>query len=149
MAFVDGDRATGSQAITFYMDITKSATPDYEVFCVNNLSEDFGIKVESWTDFCSNGFTSNQAVGYDMAWTGECVVTKGSPAHSFIKHSHSTVLANLNNIPVKVENELDMEAVTLKVTITSLSIVAESDSMIKFNFEFKPASGSPTVTPMV
>ena len=149
MSFVDGDRATAAQAITFEMDITKSATPAYETFCVNSLGEDFGIKTESWSDFCSNGFTSTQAVGYDMSWSGECVVTKGSAAHDFIKHSNTLTLSNLNNIPVRITNALDAEVVSTLITITSLSLTYNSDEMIKFSFEFKPSGGTPTVTPVV
>ena len=52
----DGDTASASKSVTLELDAFKDE--NWHVFCVNNLTETLSAIVESWQDFCSNGFQS-------------------------------------------------------------------------------------------
>lgn len=145
MAFNTGDTATGAQAITFKLDILKNGT--LTPICINGLSEALNYTVETWYDFCSNGFSSSAVTAIDLEWSGDGVVRYDSPQADLIKRRYN--IGDINNIPMEVTNTLLDEVVTVNVSLTSLNITATAAELIKFDFALKPFEGSPVVTPIV
>lgn len=145
MAFNDGDTATGAQAIKFELDITKAGA--YEVICVNDLSEALNYSSETWTDFCSGGFTSTALTGIDPEYSAEAVIRKGASIADLAAKRYT--IADLNNMPMRITNELLGEVLEVNVSITDWETTYVGDELIKASFTLKPFSGKPTLTPIV
>jgi len=143
MALNTGDAATAAQAITFALDFARGATPVWTTVCINSLSEDIGVQTESWYDFCSEGFSSTVATGFDVSWSGEAVVRKDEPTADLATYAFRYDLSKLNNIPMKITNTLLDETVTVDVSMTSFSMTMVANEIIKISFELKPCAGKP------
>lgn len=145
IVFQDGDTATGAQAITFEMDIAKNG--EYEVICVNDLSESLNYNVETWTDFCSGGFSSSATTGIDPEWSAEAVIRSGRSIEALAKKRYE--IAETTNIPMRITNALLGEILEANVSITSWETNYKSDEIIKASFSIKLFEGKPTVKPLV
>lgn len=144
MAFNKGDTATAAQTVTFSLDLLKDG--NMEVVCVNSLSEALNYNTETWTDFCSNGFSSTATTGIDLEWSAEMILRYGESSAELTKLRYN--IQDMNNIPMEVQNTLLNEKVKVNVSITSFDLDLVSDELQKASFNVKPFQGAPTVEPI-
>ena len=142
MPFNTGDTATGAQAIKFELDIRKDG--NFHEMCVNTLSESLNYNVETWTDFCSKGFSSSAMTGLDPEYSAEMIIRYDRSSADLAKIRYD--MHAVNNIPMRITNELLNEIVEVNVTITSWNTNYVAEELIKADFTIKPFEGAPTVT---
>lgn len=147
MAFNTGDNATGAQAITAELNLSKDGTT-WDIICMSGLTEALNLIVSSQANLCSGGNTSNTVTGMDRTWSGEVVVRYGAVSWDMAKSSFVADLNNFNNIPFRITDIFTEEITEAKVAITSWEKTQESTEFIKLSLEFKIFDGIPTVTPV-
>ena len=145
MPFNNGDTATGAQAIKFELDILKDG--NFQEMCVNTLSESLNYNVETWTDFCSGGFTSSALTGIDPEYSAEMIIRKGRTSAELAKRRYN--IADVNNVPMRITNELLEEVVEVNVAITSWETTYAGDELIKASFTIKPFEDAPVISQLM
>lgn len=138
-----GDTATGSQAVTFELDLKGGGEGDYEPVCVNSLSESLSYNVETWSDLCSKGFSSTAIVGMDPEWSAEMVIRYNHTSMELAKRRYD--VNKMNNIPMRITNTFLNEIMTINVSISSFEMTVEASSLLKASFTIKPFEGAPVV----
>ena len=141
----DGDTASASTSVTLELDIFKDG--NWHVFCVNNLSETLSLNVETWQDFCSNGFSSNAITGMELEWSSDMILKYGSSSLEFVKMRYDA-MTSWNNVPMRITNTFIKQQVTVPITVTDFEFTLEAESLQQVSFTMKPFSGAPTVTDM-
>lgn len=139
MGFNTGDTSIAAKAVKLEIDFSR--TGEYVPVCCNALSEALNYTVESWSDFCSDGFMSNAVTGIDVAWSGDAIVRYGTATAEMVKNRYK--VEEMNGVPVRITNTLLDETIDVKVAVTSLNLTMTAGELIKFDFELKPASGAP------
>ena len=138
----DGDTASASKAVTLELDAFKDG--NWHVFCVNSMTETLSVIVESWQDFCSNGFQSNAITGMELEWSAEMILRYGSSSLDFIKLRYEAMTA-WNNVPMRITNTFTEQQVEVAVTVTDFEFTLEAETLQKVSFTLKPFSGVPVV----
>lgn len=138
----DGDTASASKSVTLELDAFKDG--NWHVFCVNNLTESLSTIVESWQDFCSDGFQSNAITGIELEWASEMILRYGSKSIEFIKLRYDAVTA-WNNVPMRITNTFMEQQAEVAVTVTDFEFNLEAETLQKVSFTLKPFSGAPVV----
>ena len=146
--FNSNDTSTGSQALTVEINLIKDNI-EFEILCMNALSEALNLVVSSQSDFCSGGNTSNSVTGMDRTWSGDIVVRYETPSWKLAKSSFADDISNFNNIPMRITNIFTEEITTFNATITKLDITQEATNYIMLSLEFKIFVGKPVVTPII
>lgn len=144
MAFNKGDTATAAQSVEIKLDILKDG--NMEAVCVNSLSEALNYNTETWTDFCSKGFSSTATTGIDLEWSAEMTLRYAETSVELAKLRHQ--INSLNNIPMELTNTLLNEKLTINVSLTSFDLDLVSDELQKASFNIKPFQGAPLVEPI-
>ena len=142
MAFNKGDTATAAQSVKLELDLLKD--DNFQVVCVNSLSEALNYTTETWNDFCSNGFSSSAVTGIDPEWSAEMVLRYEETSVELTKLRYN--IAAINNVPMRITNTLLNEVVEVNVSITSFELTYVAAELQKASFTIKPFQGAPVVT---
>lgn len=138
----NGDTASASTSVTLELDAFKDG--NFHVFCVNNMTETISVIVESWQDFCSNGFQSNAITGMELEWSAEMILRYGSTSLDFVKMRYDALTA-WNNVPMRITNTFAEQQMEVAVTVTDFEYTLEAETLQKVSFTLKPFSGAPVV----
>lgn len=140
--FVDGDKATGAQAVAVYFDFAKDGT--FVEACLTSAGEDVNQSVQTYMEICRNGQTSTNITGYDPEWKFKAMLSKGYiTAEMWSKRYEPTTVAN---IPMKITNALIDEELNVNVTLLGFTITYSPGDLIEVEFSAKPTSGGVVVT---
>ncbi|MFV0395558.1 MAG: hypothetical protein ACK5LC_14430 [Coprobacillaceae bacterium] len=142
MAFNSGDTATAAQSIKLELDLLKDG--NFEVVCVNSLSEALNYSTETWYDFCSNGFSSSAVTSIDPEWSSEMVLRYEESSVELAKLRYN--IGSINNVPMRITNTLLNEVLEVPVSITSFELTYVAEELQKASFALKPFKGAPVVT---
>lgn len=145
MGFNTGDVSIAANAITVEFDLDKDN--NFHVACLNNFSEALNYVTETWTDFCSDGFSSSAMTGLDPEWSGEMMLKFKEFSSDLTKKRYN--VQELNNIPMRITNKLLEQVVTVQVAFTSFEMTMVAEELLKISFAVKPFSGAPIVSDYV
>lgn len=136
-AFVDGDKATGAQAIAVYFDFNKDGT--FVETCLTSAGEDVNQSVQTYMEICKNGQTSTNITGYDPEWKFKAMLTKGSISAEMWSKRYEP--QTVSNIPMKITDTLIDEELNVNVTLLGFTITYSPGDLMEIEFSAKPTSG--------
>lgn len=121
-----------------YLDISATATPDYEQLCPLNIDYDQGETLDSWNDLCSS-LMNNVKTSIDPTWSTSFKFKTTDPVAQFILGKEFSVgeeatcaVRLINLLKGTTGKQIDFTA-----TISSISYSAVTEEVLQIDFDIK------------
>lgn len=117
------------------IDISSTATTDYEKLCVLNVDYDQGETLDTWNDLCSAISNSVKTV-LDPTWSMSFKFDKTSPVAQFIIGKEYAVGAEAT-APIRIVNKLKNKQIDFTGTLSGITYSATTDEVLQIDFDLK------------
>ena len=117
------------------IDISSTATPDYEKLCVLNVDYDQGETLDTWNDLCSAISNSVKTV-LDPTWSMSFKFDKTSAVAQFIIGKEFAVGAEAT-AKIRIVNKLKSKQIDFTGTLSGITYSVTTDEVLQIDFDLK------------
>ena len=117
------------------IDISSTATPDYEKLYVLNVDYDQGETLDTWNDLYSAISNSVKTV-LDPTWSMSFKFDKTSAVAQFIIGKEYAVGAEAT-APIRIVNKLKNKQIDFTATLSGITYSATSEEVLQIDFDLK------------